>query len=61
MPRSVAFAGAWGRVAGFIVLLMASQSHTLSPWTMACIRGMTANRLMRRSFICFGENVPKSA
>jgi hypothetical protein len=34
LPRSVAFAGAWYFVAGFIVLLLASQTHTLSPWTM---------------------------
>jgi hypothetical protein len=34
LPRSIAFAGAWYFVAGFTVLLLASQSHTLSPWTM---------------------------
>jgi hypothetical protein len=34
LPRSVAFAGAWYFVAGFAVLLLASQSHALSPWTM---------------------------
>ncbi len=34
LPRSVALAGAWYFVAGFSVLLLASQSHTLSPWTM---------------------------
>ena len=34
LPRTVAFAGAWYFVAGFVVLLLASQSHTLSPWTM---------------------------
>lgn len=34
LPRSVAFAGGWYFVAGFIVLLLASQSHALSPWTM---------------------------
>jgi hypothetical protein len=34
LPRSVAFAGAWYFVAGFTVLLVASQSHALSPWTM---------------------------
>jgi hypothetical protein len=34
LPRSVAFAGAWYFVAGFAVLLLASQTHTLSPWTM---------------------------
>jgi hypothetical protein len=34
LPRTVAFAGAWYFVAGFAVLIMASQSHALSPWTM---------------------------
>jgi len=34
LPRTVALAGAWYFVAGFTVLLLASQSHALSPWTM---------------------------
>jgi hypothetical protein len=34
LPRSVALAAAWYFVAGFTVLLLASQSHALSPWTM---------------------------
>lgn len=34
LPRTVAFAGAWYFVAGFSVLLLASESHALSPWTM---------------------------
>jgi hypothetical protein len=34
LPRTVAFAGAWYFVAGFTGLLLASQSHTLSPWIM---------------------------
>jgi len=34
LPRTVAFAGAWYFVAGFGVLLLASQGHALSPWTM---------------------------
>jgi hypothetical protein len=34
LPRSVALAGAWYFVAGFTVLLIASQTHALSPWTM---------------------------
>jgi len=34
LPRTVAFAGAWYFVAGFAVLLLSSQSHALSPWTM---------------------------
>jgi hypothetical protein len=34
LPRTVAFAGAWYFVASFATLLLASQSHALSPWTM---------------------------
>jgi hypothetical protein len=34
LPRTVAFGGAWYIVTGFATLLLASQSHTLSPWTM---------------------------
>jgi hypothetical protein len=34
LPRTVAFAGGWYFVAGFLVLLLASQDHALSPWTM---------------------------
>jgi hypothetical protein len=34
LPRTVALAGAWYFVAGFTVLILASQSHGLSPWTM---------------------------
>jgi hypothetical protein len=34
LPRTVAFVGAWYFVAGFAALLLASQDHLLSPWTM---------------------------
>ena len=34
LPRTVAFGGAFYFLAGFTVLILASQSHTLSPWTM---------------------------
>jgi hypothetical protein len=34
LPRAVAIAGAWYFVAGFATLLVASQNHALSPWTM---------------------------
>jgi hypothetical protein len=34
LPRTVALAGAWYFLAGFAVLLLASTTHTLSPWTM---------------------------
>lgn len=34
LPRSVAVAGAWYLIAGIGVLVMASSSHSLSPWMM---------------------------
>ncbi|CCE08555.1 conserved membrane hypothetical protein [Bradyrhizobium sp. STM 3843] len=34
LPRTVALAGAWYFLAGFAVLVFASATHTLSPWTM---------------------------
>ena len=34
LPRTVALGGAFYFLAGFTVLILASQSHTLSPWTM---------------------------
>ncbi|MBR0831155.1 hypothetical protein JQ596_37175 [Bradyrhizobium manausense] len=34
LPRTVALAGAWYFVSGFVVVVLASRSHTLSPWTM---------------------------
>ena len=34
LPRSVALAGAWYFVSGFAVVVLASQTHSLSPWTM---------------------------
>ena len=37
LPRTVAFAGGWYFVAGFVVLLLASQNHALSPWTMGLL------------------------
>jgi hypothetical protein len=34
LPRTVALGGAWYFIAGFVVLVLASQNHALSPWTM---------------------------
>jgi hypothetical protein len=34
LPGMVVIAGAWYFVAGFCVLVLASQSHALSPWSM---------------------------
>jgi len=34
LPRSVMFGAAWYFVAGFVTLVLASENHALSPWTM---------------------------
>lgn len=34
LPRIVALAGAWYFLSGFVTLMLASQDHMLSPWTM---------------------------
>jgi hypothetical protein len=34
LPRTVALGGAWYFVSGFVVLVLASHNHALSPWTM---------------------------
>jgi hypothetical protein len=34
LPRTVAFAGAWYFISGFVVVVLASRTHTLSPWSM---------------------------
>jgi hypothetical protein len=34
LPRSVMLGAAWYFVAGFVTLMLASQNHALSPWTM---------------------------
>ena len=34
LPRTVALAGGWYFLAGFAVLVLASTTHSLSPWTM---------------------------
>ena len=34
LPRTVGLAGAWYFVAGFASLILGSESHALSPWTM---------------------------
>jgi hypothetical protein len=34
LPRTVMLGAAWYFVAGFVTLMLASESHALSPWTM---------------------------
>ncbi len=56
LPRTVAFAGAWYFLAGFSTLLLASQSHPLSPWTMGL--PFVAGQLLMAAILHFasGEN-----
>jgi hypothetical protein len=56
LPRSIALTGAWYFLSGFTVLLLASQSHTLSPWTMGL--PFAAGQLLMAALLHFasGEN-----
>jgi hypothetical protein len=56
LPRSIAFAGAWYFLSGFAVLVLASQSHALSPWTMGL--PFAAGQVLMAALLYFasGEN-----
>jgi len=56
LPRSIAFGGAWYFLSGFTVLLLASQSHLLSPWTMGL--PFAAGQILMAALLFFasGEN-----
>jgi len=56
LPRSIALAGAWYFLAGFTVLLLASQSHLLSSWTMGL--PFAVGQLLMAALLYFasGEN-----
>ena len=56
LPRSIALGGAWYFVAGFAVLLHASQNHALSPWTMGL--PFVGGQLLMAALLYFasGEN-----
>jgi hypothetical protein len=56
LPRSIAFGGAWYFISGFAVLLLASQTHALSPWTMGL--PFVAGQLLMAALLYFasGEN-----
>ena len=56
LPRSIAFGGAWYFLSGFMVLLLASQNHLLSPWTMGL--PFAAGQLLMAALLYFasGEN-----
>ena len=53
LPRTVAFAGVWYFVAGFVVLLLASRSHALSPWTMGL--PFTVGQLLMAALLHFAS------
>jgi hypothetical protein len=56
LPRSIALAGAWYFLSGFTVVVIASQSHTLSPWTMGL--PFAVGQLLMAALLYFasGEN-----
>lgn len=56
LPRSIALGGVWYFVAGFAVLLHASQTHALSPWTMGL--PFVGGQLLMAALLYFasGEN-----
>jgi hypothetical protein len=56
LPRTVALAGAWYFVAGFAVLLLASQSHALSPWTMGLPFVIGQSLMATILYFASGEN-----
>ena len=53
LPRSIAFGGAWYFVSGSVVLLIASQSHLLSPWTMGL--PFAAGQLLMAALLYFAS------
>jgi hypothetical protein len=56
LPRSIALAGAWYFLSGFTVIVIASQSHALSPWTMGL--PFAAGQLLMAALLYFasGDN-----
>ena len=56
LPRTIALAGAWYFLSGFTVVVIASQSHTLSPWTMGL--PFAVGQLLMAAVVYFasGEN-----
>ena len=55
LPRTVALAGAWYFVAGFAVLILASQSHGLSPWTMGLPFAVGQSLMAAILYVASGE------
>jgi len=56
LPRTIALGGAWYFLSGFTVLLLASQNHLLSPWTMGL--PFAAGQLLMAALLHFasGDN-----
>lgn len=56
LPRTITIAGAWYFLSGFSVLVLASHSHTLSPWAMGL--PFAAGQLLTAALLYFasGEN-----
>jgi uncharacterized membrane protein (DUF485 family) len=55
LPRTVALVGAWYFVAGFAVLILASQSHGLSPWTMGLPFAVGQSLMAAILYVASGE------
>jgi hypothetical protein len=53
LPRSIAFGGTWYFLSGFTVLLLASQNHLLSPWTMGL--PFAAGQLLMAALLFFAS------
>ena len=56
LPGGVMFAAAWYFVAGFLTLILNSQSHSLSPWTMGLPFGIGQFLLAAILYFASGEN-----
>jgi hypothetical protein len=56
LPRTIALAGAWYFLSGFTVVVIASQSHTLSPWTMGLPFAVGQSLMAALLYFASGEN-----
>jgi hypothetical protein len=56
LPRSVALAGAWYFISGFVVVALASQTHTLSPWTMGLPFVIGQSMMAGILYVASGDN-----
>ncbi|MET3910723.1 hypothetical protein ABID59_005082 [Bradyrhizobium sp. S3.3.6] len=56
LPRSVAFAGAWYFISGFAVVVLASRTHMLSPWTMGLPFVIGQSVMAAILYVASGEN-----